>query len=76
MTEEQIQALEALYVAAKGRLDALVDLDKVKIPISPNTLDELRQQGLIGIVGHGHFTITKRGMTKANENRYTAAADD
>ena len=75
MTDEQIQALEALYMAARGRYDTLVDRSKVEGSIKESTLDELRKQGVIRIVGRGLFMLTPHGVDRAIENRHTPPAD-
>ena len=71
MTDEQIQALEALYTAAGERYTNLTDLDKVPFPISARTREYLLDQGLIRAIGRGSFTVTQQGVQKANENRGT-----
>lgn len=75
MTNVEIQALEALCIAARGKYGTLVDLNRVPVSIKASTLDALCKQGFIGTAGQGHFTITMHGMNKAIENRNVPPAD-
>jgi hypothetical protein len=75
LTNDQIQALEALDRAAGGRFNTLVDLERVPVSIQASTLAELLTQGFILMVGRGNFTMTRQGMEKASENRRRPPAD-
>ena len=75
MTDDQIQALEALCTAAHKKFNTLCDLEGLQLSIPPAMLDELLRQGLIKLPGHGHFTLTRQGWLKANENRHTPSDD-
>jgi len=70
MTNDQIQALEALYTAARGKYGTLVDLKSLPFAITATMIDALREQRLIQTVGRGSFTLTALGMDKAVENRH------
>ena len=76
MTNDQIQALEALCTAAHGRYNTLVDLGRVPLSIKANTLDELLTQGFIRTAGRQDFTVTSLGIHQASENRYVPPTDD
>jgi hypothetical protein len=75
MTDEQIQALEALYTAAHGRCNRLCDLDRLAAPIAAIALDELRLQGYIVVAGRGHFMITWHGINKVTGNQPVPPVD-
>ena len=76
MSDEQSQALEALYTAARDRSDTLAELSSVKVAIKASMLEELRLLGVIGLVGRGLFTVTHRGREQVTENRRRSSADD
>lgn len=75
MTNEQIQALEALYKATNGKSGAFVDLHRVDLSISVSTLLYLVKQGFIRMLGKGLFTLTLPGIVQANENRHRRPAN-
>jgi hypothetical protein len=76
MTDEQIQALEALYTAAHGRYGTLVDLKRVSLAIKASILGELIKQEFIRTSGRGNFSMTPLGVDKAIENRHVPPADE
>jgi hypothetical protein len=69
MTNEQIQALEALYKATNGKSGAFVDVHRAKLAISVSTLLYLTKQKFIRRLGAGLFTLTLLGIEKVSENR-------
>ncbi len=71
MTDNQIQALEALYKATNGKSGTFVDLRRAKLSISVSTLLDLVKQGFIRMLGKGLFTLTVLGVDQALENRRT-----
>ena len=75
MTNEQIQALEALYKATNGKSGAFVDVHRVNLSISVSTLLFLVKQGFIRMLGRGLFTLTLLGIDKARENQHIPSAD-
>ena len=75
MTDEQIQALEALYTAARGRYGNLHDLSSVPCAIKASTLDELVKKEFIRMPGRGNFRMTSLGIDTALENRTKPPVD-
>ena len=75
MTNEQIQALEALYRATNGKSGAFVDVRRANLAISVSTLLYLTKQKFIRRLGPGLFTLTLLGIDKARENQHIPSAD-
>ena len=75
MTDEQSQALEALYKAAGGNNNRLVDRERVPVSLRAGILDDLLKQGFIRTVGRGNFTMTPQEIEKASENQRKPLAD-
>jgi hypothetical protein len=61
MINDQIQALEALYIAAHGKYGTLVDLKNVPFAMTATILDDLRKQQLIRTAGRGSFSLHLAG---------------
>ena len=75
MTNEQIQALEALYKATHGKSGAFVDLHRANLLIDVNTLLYLVKKGFIRMLGRGLFTLTPLGIGQARENQRVPSPD-
>jgi hypothetical protein len=69
MTDEQSQALEALYKATNGKSGSFVDVRRANLAISVATLLYLTKQKFIRRLGAGLFTLTLLGVDKVGENR-------
>jgi len=75
MTNEQIQALEAVYKATNGKSGTFVDLHRVNLMIDVSTLLYLVKRGFIRMLGRGLFTLTPLGIDQARENQHIHAID-